>query len=78
MACWPRLSAAERFNAMSLTGEAIGNSESIRRAHNSFAPPEPIVSDESRATEKDGQHATACPICVVFGCSLVSCTPPAA
>ena len=67
MACWPRLPAAERFNVMSLTGEAIGNSESIRRAHNSFAPPEPIVSDESRATEKDGQHATACPhVCLIL------------
>lgn len=62
-ALWPRESTAECLNDVSLSGEAIGNSESIRRAHNSFAPPEPIVSDESRATEKDGQLTAACPMC---------------
>lgn len=36
-------------------GHAISNSESIRRAHNSFRPPNPIVSDEKAESSKDDE-----------------------
>ena len=36
-----------------MRGEAIGQSEQIRKAHNSFTVPNPFVSDEKR-TAKDG------------------------
>lgn len=34
---------------------AIGNSEQIRRVHNSFSPPQPIVPDEAKLAEKDDE-----------------------
>lgn len=43
--------AEDRCNA----GMAIGNSEQIRRVHNSFSPPQPIVPDEAKLAEKDDE-----------------------
>ncbi|KAK9829792.1 hypothetical protein WJX72_007938 [[Myrmecia] bisecta] len=43
-----------------MKGIAIGNCESIRRAHNSFAPPQPIIPDEpSSSKDQDAFHFIA-------------------
>lgn len=36
-----------------MKGEVIGNSEAIRNAHNSFAKPEPIQYEKTKAGKKD-------------------------
>lgn len=36
-------------------GLAISNSEPIRTAHNSFAPPQPMLMDESMLPDKDDE-----------------------
>eukprot|EP00208_Stichococcus_sp_RCC1054_P001566 CAMPEP_0206145270 /NCGR_PEP_ID=MMETSP1473-20131121/26851_1 /ASSEMBLY_ACC=CAM_ASM_001109 /TAXON_ID=1461547 /ORGANISM="Stichococcus sp, Strain RCC1054" /LENGTH=304 /DNA_ID=CAMNT_0053541415 /DNA_START=206 /DNA_END=1116 /DNA_ORIENTATION=- len=52
----PDLTSLKEFTAdfpAEMRGHAIGNSETIRRVHNSFHPPDPIATEDLRATEED-------------------------
>ena len=44
---------ASQLSRLNLAGHAISNSDCIQNAHNSFRPPNPIITEESMGDAKD-------------------------